>query len=411
MEKKTVGSFIAVLRKSQGMTQRELAEKLCVSDKAVSRWERDEAAPDLMLIPVIADIFGVTCDEILRGERFQTAKGSADVGGEVPQKSSEKQLRHLIGMNLTKYKKQTWIVLGIAGIGVVLCLTFFLTGYPSYGLGAGIVFSIAAAVCLGVFATGAAFSDGMEELDGESILSYKRTVYTKTFNSAMLVTASVCVDVAFWLLGVFDSVLCLIPAAAYFIVYFSASAAFYRRYAEELHMPQKKRRNSVLRLRVLVAVLSVAAVLTAGIVTAYNLPYTCFSKGKTFQTADEFKAYMRNHNYEKELWISDDGEDRNVPEGYDSKFLTTDDTEEFDCVRSREYEVGYDGEETGFWFYENDYVDSIEGSSEHLPIRVFSDEDFQRRGSILTVLNNLMIVFCAMDIIIGIAVYLKKRDR
>ncbi|MDD4096993.1 MAG: helix-turn-helix transcriptional regulator, partial [Oscillospiraceae bacterium] len=59
MDKKTIGSFIAALRKSTGLTQRELAEKLNVSDKAVSRWERDECAPDLSLIPAIAEILGV----------------------------------------------------------------------------------------------------------------------------------------------------------------------------------------------------------------------------------------------------------------------------------------------------------------------------------------------------------------
>ncbi|MBE6655227.1 MAG: helix-turn-helix transcriptional regulator [Ruminococcaceae bacterium] len=69
MERKSIGSFIAVLRKANGLTQRELADKLSISDKAVSRWERDETAPDLSLIPAIAEIFGVTSDELLRGER------------------------------------------------------------------------------------------------------------------------------------------------------------------------------------------------------------------------------------------------------------------------------------------------------------------------------------------------------
>lgn len=55
-------------RKAHGMTQKELAERLNVSDKTVSRWERDDGAPDLSLIPVIAEIFGVTCDELLRGQ-------------------------------------------------------------------------------------------------------------------------------------------------------------------------------------------------------------------------------------------------------------------------------------------------------------------------------------------------------
>lgn len=69
MEKKTIGKFIAVLRKANGMTQKELGERLFVSDKTVSRWERDECEPELSLIPAIAEIFGVTADELLRGEK------------------------------------------------------------------------------------------------------------------------------------------------------------------------------------------------------------------------------------------------------------------------------------------------------------------------------------------------------
>ena len=70
MEKKTIGQFIAVLRKANGMTQQELADKLNVSNKAVSRWERDESAPDITLIPALAEVLGVTCDELLKGERI-----------------------------------------------------------------------------------------------------------------------------------------------------------------------------------------------------------------------------------------------------------------------------------------------------------------------------------------------------
>ena len=59
MEKNTIGKFISALRRANGMTQRELADKLFVSDKTVSRWERDECAPDLSLIPVIAELFDI----------------------------------------------------------------------------------------------------------------------------------------------------------------------------------------------------------------------------------------------------------------------------------------------------------------------------------------------------------------
>lgn len=69
MAEKSMGSFMASLRKERRMTQAELAEKLGVSDKAVSRWERDDSAPDISLLLTIADIFSVTTDELLKGER------------------------------------------------------------------------------------------------------------------------------------------------------------------------------------------------------------------------------------------------------------------------------------------------------------------------------------------------------
>lgn len=68
MEDTNIGDRIALLRKSRGLTQKQLAEMLHVSDKAVSRWERSESAPDLSLIPMIADLFGISCDDLLRGE-------------------------------------------------------------------------------------------------------------------------------------------------------------------------------------------------------------------------------------------------------------------------------------------------------------------------------------------------------
>lgn len=76
MENKTIGSFIAVLRKSNGMTQQEVADRLNVSNKTINKWERDESYPEITLIPVLAELFGVTSDEILRGQRV-TSMGLA----------------------------------------------------------------------------------------------------------------------------------------------------------------------------------------------------------------------------------------------------------------------------------------------------------------------------------------------
>ena len=65
MIKTTFGSHIRSLRKQNNLTQAQLAEKLGVTDKAVSKWERDLSYPDLTLFPGLANILGVTVDDLL----------------------------------------------------------------------------------------------------------------------------------------------------------------------------------------------------------------------------------------------------------------------------------------------------------------------------------------------------------
>lgn len=115
MEKKTIGQFMAILRKANGMTQQDLADKLNVSNKAVSRWERDESAPDITLIPALAEVLGVTCDELLKGERITYIQQS-----EKKEVKVEKQVRALIIRAISKYRTIMWIALALVGIGFVL---------------------------------------------------------------------------------------------------------------------------------------------------------------------------------------------------------------------------------------------------------------------------------------------------
>lgn len=72
MDENRIGPFIAELRKENKMTQKELAEKLHITDKAVSKWERGLSCPDITLLTSIADIFGVTANELLNGQRRET---------------------------------------------------------------------------------------------------------------------------------------------------------------------------------------------------------------------------------------------------------------------------------------------------------------------------------------------------
>ena len=77
--KKTVAANIAELRKFNHMTQAELADKLCYSDKAISKWERGESIPDVFTLKQVADLFSVTVDYLLtdhEGEKVTLSDGA-----------------------------------------------------------------------------------------------------------------------------------------------------------------------------------------------------------------------------------------------------------------------------------------------------------------------------------------------
>ena len=74
--KKTLGTVIAELRKQHGMTQLELAEKMGVTDKAVSKWERDLSCPDINSLPNLAQILGVSVEELMQTKKEAQAPQS-----------------------------------------------------------------------------------------------------------------------------------------------------------------------------------------------------------------------------------------------------------------------------------------------------------------------------------------------
>ena len=65
---KSIGETIATLRKEKGMTQSQLAEKMNVTDKAVSKWERDLSCPDINSIPKLAEVLDVSVEELLSAQ-------------------------------------------------------------------------------------------------------------------------------------------------------------------------------------------------------------------------------------------------------------------------------------------------------------------------------------------------------
>ena len=75
MKKETMGMMIATKRKELGMTQLELAEKMGVTDKAVSKWERDLSYPDINSLPQLAEVFDMSVDDLMQVKRESMEQG------------------------------------------------------------------------------------------------------------------------------------------------------------------------------------------------------------------------------------------------------------------------------------------------------------------------------------------------
>lgn len=73
MTNKSMGEIISTLRKEKGLTQKEVADRLNITDKAVSKWERDLACPDTQTIPRLAEILGVSVEELLNAKSVPAA--------------------------------------------------------------------------------------------------------------------------------------------------------------------------------------------------------------------------------------------------------------------------------------------------------------------------------------------------
>ena len=78
MDYKKIGEFIQIRRKYLGLTQRQLADKLKVTDKAVSKWETGLGCPDVSILSKLSDIVGVSIGEILNGQYNEDLKNNSD---------------------------------------------------------------------------------------------------------------------------------------------------------------------------------------------------------------------------------------------------------------------------------------------------------------------------------------------
>jgi len=126
MDNIKIGEFIQRQRKEKGMTQTELAQKLTVTNKAVSKWETGKGMPDIYLIEALADTLGVSITELIKGEK--TTKE------EVKAENIVKQTISLAKEEINKKDKlvkRLTISFGV-GLLLVVLVNIFANIFPLY---------------------------------------------------------------------------------------------------------------------------------------------------------------------------------------------------------------------------------------------------------------------------------------
>lgn len=121
------GCFIAQLRKEKAITQKELAEQLCISDKAISKWETGKSIPDVSLLIPLAELLGVTVTELLECRRM-----------EVPESMDKEQtdtlVKKVIELSAEERAKRHKKNIGIYFLCVAICVIELLCIYPFHDI-------------------------------------------------------------------------------------------------------------------------------------------------------------------------------------------------------------------------------------------------------------------------------------
>ncbi len=114
MDQKKVGNFLAQLRKEKGLSQKELARIVGVTDKTVSRWETGSYMPDIDTFAVLSDYYGVLINEMIAGERLNDAQTVI--------KHSEENIRSIARDIARDFRRRLKIVC-TAAVAVMICLS------------------------------------------------------------------------------------------------------------------------------------------------------------------------------------------------------------------------------------------------------------------------------------------------
>lgn len=407
MEKKTIGKFISALRKANGMTQRELGEKLFVSDKTVSRWECDECTPELSLIPSIAEIFGITTDELLRGERHYKDRSISDSENYANNQKikSDKQFKLMLHSRKKKFINFSFLSIGLMIVGLiaaVICNLGFSKGLLGFCLSS--IFFVAASICQICFTV--SFHLLADEEEPEYAEEIKKANTGMVFSSvkiffAAFLTFAFCLPIAvftmsdgncgipinsWFLLGVLFVVLAFLLAFCIyklFIVKIIVEKEMV--YLTEAEFEKIKQNNKQLK-KCCTVFLIVFLVLMIGLITVSIIDENNgFTKIVHFSNPDEFIEYVQKQYDE---WYEEGYGD--VVQG-DIIITNPDLDKDFSYSGHPNHWGKIDGKD--YYYNPNLYyiLDVWEYEPGKFDITVITKEDFYRAGDIVNTLNAILI--------------------
>lgn len=126
MDTLKIGQFLKQLRKEQGLTQEQLGEKIGVTNKTISRWENGNYMPPVECLTMLSDLYGLTINEILSGQRLEAAAF---------QQAAEDNLKEALSISEQSFKKsEKRLIVSLALSTVLAILIIFLL--PVKGLSA-----------------------------------------------------------------------------------------------------------------------------------------------------------------------------------------------------------------------------------------------------------------------------------
>ena len=433
MEKKTIGKFIAALRKANGMTQKELGEKLFVSDKTVSRWECDECTPELSLIPSIAEIFGITTDELLRGERNnpdREAATSEDVASKQKAKS-DKQFRLMLDRNSRKYKNLTLISVGIAIFGFIAAIIAnfgFSKGLIAFCLSAA--FCVASEICQICFAINARITP---DEDDDSYTERIQEANTGVIKTATAITAvnllllAFCLPLVTMIDGanyglVFEHWLGygLLAAAIAFVLCYIVYTLFVRKVLCErnlISLTEKQQslitKNHKLLTKTIRSAVAVALALGVCIGVWNIIGWQTFLKERTFDNCADFKEFMES-DYNR--WFNETYGYANV-NGEIVEVYPGDPDHSHNAI-NHQYVISSiensNGEEICSYYYNPDLywrIDFTLSADDKMPVTVVTSESVANARDIFFTIETVLYLFVAIDFVVAAIVYTMKAHK